>query len=681
VAKYGDIVYGGAKYGDTPKLSYSVAPFTVNVIQFNEADLSWANPIGVFTRFRIVRNQNGFPETSEDGVIVYEVTSPDGSNLSGSNAMKTTTLKDGVDNTDPMMYPNYISIIPGKNIYYRAFLYTDQQVWVKAGDTYDVVPADTDAMKSMLNLLPRTLVSDVLSPFGVVPHKEDAVKSTLYNFLDGFAFTYEQMLTQIGLLKPSHNVDPANYNTIAAEAFSVGMEPEPNLPVVNQRRLIRDAIYLYSTKGTALGLKNYAESLTGFGANITVSNNQMLSIQDSTFYHSTGNWVGSSSVTSITSTTESLPPQNVHGAIDKAYTLKVVTNAAGTITLGMTDVLGTAIPYSLGSTLAFEFYAQTPTTGATITPSVSFLEEDDTVVHTYTDFAHTVNSSWALKSQGIYADPAEISDAKYIGLQLAFSKAGTYYIDMVSFGTANIMSNYDEARAVTVELQPFMENYVPNPSFEVDSNYWTLTNLTFESDPTSYPLDGFPSIHSGKFTATDTTWSIVSTVPFPVEAGKYFNVSMYAMSTDIPMMDMTIDIYNGNGEHTATFADTHMMNEMWMRHYVGGLVDIFSQGNQAIVTFSGTSTPGQVFHLDMVQAQDTYRPTDYFDASMPASVGVIWEAATNGSASLYYPGKDVKFLRLAQTLQDWLPMNAWWRITTPRYVYGGGDPEYTNLTV
>jgi hypothetical protein len=77
----------------------------------------------------------------------------------------------------------------------------------------------------------------------------------------------------------------------------------------------------------------------------------------------------------------------------------------------------------------------------------------------------------------------------------------------------------------------------------------------------------------------------------------------------------------------------------------------------------------------MVMAQDTFSPTDYFDGSMPELVGAIWEGTAHESASLYYPNKSTKILRLAQTLNDWLPMNVWWRIETPAGL------EYTNLDV
>jgi len=668
VSRYGNIIYGGgARYGDTPKLAYSVEPMTLNVLRFNEAYVGWQNPFGSFTRFRIVRNQNGFPETAEDGVVVYEVNSSDGSNLSGT--LSKTVLKDGEENTS---ISNFVSIVPGKNLYYRVFLYTNQKVWVKAGEIQDVVPFDTDAMSKMINLLPRTLVSDVLSPFGVVPQKTDEAKSDVYNFLDAFAFTYEQMLTQTKLLVPNTGVESSNYLTIPAETYSVGRELESNLPIVNQRRLIRDAIYLYSKKGTAVGLKNYAESLTGFNTIVTESPNLLLSVQDSTFYKSTGNWAATNATISYTD--ELLPDTSVTNCVDKVYTLKIVASSAGNITLGASSPVTQAVPITPGNHYTYSFKLKSPTSAGSVTPAVTFYDADDNAVYTVPGSSVSANNTWEIATQTVNADEADIGAASYAGLKISWSAAGTYYVDMVCFqvGTSAV---YDEARAVTVLLEPAKENYIENPSFEVDSSGWTLTGLSFSQDPTNFPLEGYPSIHSGKFTATATTWELSNTSAMPVDPGTYFNVSMYAYSDSIPMMDMYIDVFDADDNLITSFQDTHMMGPMWMRHYVGGLMDINTNPNHAHVRFVGTANIGDSFNIDMIQAQDTYVPTDYFDGSMPASVGVIWEGAANASPSLYYPGKDTKFLRLAQTMMDWVSMNTWWRIITPAGL------EYTNLDV
>jgi hypothetical protein len=50
VAKYGNVTYGGAKYGVTPKLAYSVEPMAITVIDFAKIRVSWQSPTGEFTK-------------------------------------------------------------------------------------------------------------------------------------------------------------------------------------------------------------------------------------------------------------------------------------------------------------------------------------------------------------------------------------------------------------------------------------------------------------------------------------------------------------------------------------------------------------------------------------------------------------------------------------------------------
>jgi len=667
VSKYGNVIYGGARYGDTPKLAYSVEPVSIEVINFNEVYVSWYNPIGEFSRFRIVRNQNGFPETAEDGVIAYEITSTDGSNLAGT--LSKTILLDGEENASN---ENYIPITPGHNIYYRVFLYNSQGLWVKAGEVYDVVPVDTDVTARLINLLPRTLVSDVLSPFGVVNQKTDAKedKTQIYQFLDGMAFTYEQLLTQISLLRPFHNIDPANYLTIPAEFFSVGMEPESNLPIINQRRLIREAIRLYSKKGTALGIKNYSQALTGFLTNVIVSPNLLLSVQDSTFYKSTGNWRTTNATITYTNTLQ--PNITVDNCVDQVYTLKIDASAAGNITLGYDNPLGLGIPITAGNNYTYSLQVKSPTSAGSVTPTVAFFDKTGAQTYTVTGSAFTAINSWKTVTQTVTASTANIGAANYAGLKLAWSAAGIYYIDMVSLQTGDV-ATYDEARLTNIILRPSKTNFIQNPSFEVDDATWEYTGLTFAQDTDHLAKEGFPRSNSGKFTATGTTWELSNTSLIPVARGTYFNVSMYSYSEDMTSMTMTIELYDVDGNFLYSFVKEHEMGASWMRQYVGGLTDSEVYVDHAHVKFSGTSNVGDVFYIDMVQAQNTIVPTDYFDGSMPSSVGVIWEGAAHSSNSLYYPGKETKILRLAQTLPNWMPMNAWWRISTPAGL------EYHNL--
>lgn len=647
MSKYGYSVYGANKYGLTPKLAYSVEPMSINVLKFHEVFVSWQLPTGNFTRFRVVRNQNAWPETAEDGIIIFEQISEDNSSLEGS--VSRSYIYDGLEN------PTQTAINPGRNIFYRVFLYTSDNIWVKAGEISEVVPSDTGAITKTINLLPRVLTSSVLSPLGVVDEA-----SELYRFLDGLAFSYEQMMTEIALARPAHNLESSNYKTIPGEVLNVGLNPEPNLPMLRQRALIREAIPLYADKGTALGIADYAESLTGFAPTITTSPNLMLTIQDSTFYQDTGRWVTEDATLSAT---EEMVPNNSDKSIDLTYTMKIEPSSAGGMSLGADAPITQGVPIQPSTEYYYCAQVKCPASGG-FTMTIEYYDKDGVVISSSPTVLGATNS-W----QMIGLTETSPSNAYYVVLYCDWDTVTTYYLDMVYVARTPYVE-FEEARATTISLYPKLENYVTNPSFEVDTTDWTLTGVTFSQD-TDIPVEGYPGSYSGKFVAAGN-WSIQCDANLELEAGIYFTVSHYMKSDDITEMNGFIDLYDADDNLLDTITETHTVTTEWMRDHMTTLIPSDSLATYAKYRIEGTAG---TLYLDMVMAQDTYTPSDYFDGSMPELVGVIWEGTPHASYSLYYPNKSTKFLRLAQTLVDWMPMNAWWRLVTPAGL------EYTNLTV
>ena len=222
---------------------------------------------------------------------------------------------------------------------------------------------------------------------------------------------------------------------------------------------------------------------------------------------------------------------------------------------------------------------------------------------------------------------------------------------------------YDEARAVTLTLNPTKINYVENPSFEVDDTGWTLTGLTFSQD-TNVPYEGYSGTYSGKFVAIGS-WELDCDSSLPVDPGSYFSVSHYMYSPDMTSMDVYIDLYDSTDTLIDTVHNVHdlsMTNDgTWMRDYTSILIPSSSTATYAKYRIEGSAG---TLYLDMVMAEDTYKPTDYFDGSMPEEYGVVWAGTAHDSQSYLYPNKLIKLPRLANTMNEWVPMNSWWRINT-----------------
>ena len=180
MAKYGVNYYGSSSYGSFVNLRFSVQPMSVlatelsTVSSFSKVLVEWQTPRGEFSRIRLVRNQAGFPETSEDGVIIYDEFATEGT-------VSRTSIIDGEDN------PTDIPLVPGRQVYYRMFLFTTTLIWKVAGSITAIVPSDHGIQDKFMATIPRVFTSKSQEPLGAVD-----VYSDLYKFMSGLTFAQEE---------------------------------------------------------------------------------------------------------------------------------------------------------------------------------------------------------------------------------------------------------------------------------------------------------------------------------------------------------------------------------------------------------------------------------------------------------------------------------------------------------
>jgi len=398
VAKYGSVIYGGSVYGVAPRIEYSVEPMTIEVINFTEVYLTWQPPTGTFSQIRLVRNQVGFPETEEDGVIVWQQTLTPVQIAEGVTAIDVSTVsyRDGEDNETTVQ-----AIKPGGQVYYTIFLFTADKVWVKAGSISDIVPGDHNSLSKAMDFLPKIYTSADQSPMSEVD-----TSSSLYGFMGGIGFTYDEMLTYTDLIQPSHSALQTPIELIPMQTLGLGLAPEPGIPVKNQKKLVREAYYMYSRKGTHTAVQTYVEALTNYPATITTSQNLLLSVQDSTFYNSVGNWTATNGI--LTASTDQVPSTSVtttingitiNPVIDTTYSCKVVASASGSMKLGLTNPITTGAPVTPGTTYTLSAQVKSPTSAGTITPAIYFYDLTGTLIGSaHSGTAHSATSSWSVAS-------------------------------------------------------------------------------------------------------------------------------------------------------------------------------------------------------------------------------------------------------------------------------------------
>ena len=652
MAKYGVNYYGSSNYGSFVNLRFSVQPMSIlateleTVSSFAKVLVRWQTPRGNFTRIRLVRNQAGFPETAEDGVIIYDEFATEGT-------VSRTSIIDGEEN------PTDIPLVSGRQVYYRMFLFTETLVWKVAGSITAIVPSDHGIQDKFMATLPRVFTSKSQESLGAVDADSD-----LYKFVSGLTFAQEELYTLIDLLKPRHTGLETPFELIPAEVTNYGLLSESALPIKNQKRLIREALYMYTTKGTENGLERYAESLTGYAPTITVSENLLLTVQDSTFYGGIGNWVASSAV--LTSSTEQVPDSNTN-QIDTTKTGKIVASGSGSMVLGATNIITKGVPVLPSTGYVVSCKLKSPASAGNITLSVRFYDKDGTATSAAnTATAVAANNTWKSASKTATSD----ATSSYAIITIAYSAAGTYYIDQVCMQEGATVA-YDEARAIDVFLLPSKTNYIKNPSFEVNSSTWALSGATFTQD-SSVPTYGYSGDYSGKFVVTNP-WSITTDYEIPITTGKYYTVSASIKALAALSANLKITFYNDADAVVETVTEVISVTTSFANFTLTGLTDSASNASYAKVSFYGT-TAGTLY-LDLIQFEQSQIATDYFDGSLPSEFGAVWEGTDDASYTHLYPNKPKKVPRLGKTMNDWVPQNAFWRVRT----YDG--VEYTTTTV
>lgn len=741
MANYGNAVYGISKYGISPLLAFSVEPMSLLVTDFHEAYIYWKVPTGNYTSVRLLRNQSSYPETSEDGIIVYE---------DEVTALTKVVFNDGGGVED---LPSTPVLVPGKPIYYRLFLFTDAQTWVNAGSIEGIVPTDHNTSEKLLEFLPRIFTSKEQSPLAPIDYD-----SALATFIDAYGFDLDEAITYLDLLLPDHTRISTTASMLPLEVANYGLLNEPGLPVKNQKQLIREAVYMYNNKGNLNGLGTYIESLTGYAPTLTVSQNLMLNPQNSTFYKSTGDWTATNTTT-FDASTDQTPPTNSNN-IDLTYSCKIVATGAGSMKLGDLDPVRKGVPVSPATYYTLSAQIKSPTSSGTITPRITYHDgkgaqigtttsgsatagtntyaqtsvtartTKDVVISvesatgtsgtiTYTTSAdHNLiagevvtisgftapDTTFNLTSATIASAPNSTTftvtaavtgttsgtglvtnsktDAVYASIELAWSAAGTYYVDMVCVQKGQTVA-YDEARSLDIFLNPNKTNFIKNPTFSTNvTDSWTKvgTNLTVTRDA-SFPTDSYSGTHSAKLVNTSGAWSFTSN-SFPIVQGQYYTFSFYKKAT--ANLTLTIVARNSLGAVVSVDAPapyTVGLSANWVRDYYTTLVGFNSTIATLEMVFSGTGA--NTIFLDSIQAEKSPNETDYFDGSLSAisgnPFGAVWQGTVGNSYSSVYNSKPLKLPRLGYTLKDWIPQNLFWRIRTYEK-NSNPDPEYTNLT-
>lgn len=753
MAKYGNIKYKGAYYGEAPRFPFSVEPFSATAIDYDRVLLSWSNPTGAINGMRLVRNQEGFSESAEDGVILFQQNGD-------PSTFGDTVYTDGEDNFLDTDTRNDIGLVSGRWTYYSMWVRREDDLWVKADDLLVLLPREhgtrlfdgTELLSTHVNfmdLLPRVFTSAEQSPLGVLDPSSD-----LYQFLEGMSFTVDEILTLAELLLPDYSGKNYNPGILELKSRELGLAEEEPQAIIRKKRMTREALYMYARKGTFLGLSTMVEALTGFAPRITKTGNLFLSNQDSTFNKSTGYWrtIGPGTLTVETTV---IPPTVEAKSIDDRYCAKfVTTDATARLEVGAYRPVTRGIPVTAGKQYELSYYAQTAmtvppnavssitwynkrgevisTTSATSSSPLDFSWNRFSVTGTapgemFTIEAYSVTSNAVtvvltadhtfltgdtieVSGLGVELDGFEtvisttsnsityekVADdvalttidylatvstesATYASVAVRFTELGTHYLDLFQFAESSLAvpsPAYEEARGVNIFLESEKENYIKNPSFNGDTAGWDIVGHSlsvYEDSTLPYTFVGNSML---SVTTTDSTECVVSASTAigdkPVDKSYVFSVHLSGDET----VKLRLTATDGTLTSVATSAPVELTTD-WQRPYVELYVDETFDSDllEFTVEIISENPSGGVIRFDAAQLEEAYQPSDYFDGSFPAEYGVAWSGTPHNSSSHVYKNKQVKIIRLIQELENFLPSN------TPYFVTSYAGTEVTGITL
>jgi hypothetical protein len=310
------------------------------------------------------------------------------------------------------------------------------------------------------------------------------------------------------------------------------------------------------------------------------------------------------------------------------------------------------------------------------------LDGIDTILSTTSDSITYARTLGDVTSTTIdYLAVVTTDAAVYASISISFSASGTYYIDLIQFAestSADPTPAYEEARAVNIFLESSKENYIKNPSFDGTAAGWDITG----EDSFEYTDSTLPYIFVGDSMLAVTTGSTEVVVSAETAAGDKPVDKSYVFSTYLSVDDdsetvkLQVTATDGTNTVTSTSQEVEVSTD-WVRPYVEVYVDDTFDSDllEFLVEVIVEEPNGNILYFDAAQLEESYQPSDYFDGSFPAEYGITWSGDEHESSSHCYKNKQVKIIRLIQELENYLPSN------TPYFVTSYAGTEVTGITM
>lgn len=673
MALYGNNFYNLFKYGPDTLVDFDATPFTATATDYAALSLSWQSPSGDWDVLHLVRNTLGFPVTPDDGELLLE-TVPE-------TAVNSYLDRRTNPNTGEVLDPK---IVEGKTYYYGVFVRnaSDGQ-WYSAGVTLGTAVKNYGTADMMYSYLPFMYKS--LSINGLASDTS-GLNTDLFNFLRLFAFEYDKFKTDAENVKRRYDVANLNGKLIPLMMNQFGFIYEKEMGIQQGRRLLQNAINIYSKKGSAAGLKNFVSAFSGYNVTLGPAKNLLLTINDSSFELSLGSWElagsGPATISQISGLLESpaispylepTSPSNYPNATSGV--MKAVANDNTTVSFacGAQAPKTSGVPVVAGSDYTFSIYTMAATTARDIYINIYWYDRDGVYLSSGTASTSTnLTTGWSRAT----AITATAPDGAYFAAPavsiLGCSNGEVHYLDAAQFEKSSTATDYVDARRVDIYLDANRVNEIKNPSFETNLDHWVTFSST-KSRVTAGPLS------SGAVTGSDAWMDVKASlnnitvrpngfVGTPILPNTPYTFSVYLKSDKVgDNANLRMDWWSselGASQGTSIQPTFTTLDSQWKRvEYT-----VVSPAHADDVTLSidiYSATGDSTFSVDAAMLEAASYAQGYFDGSTGyyETGDILWEDGNDvDGRSLYYRNRLNVTKRLSAVVPDYLPHGAQWAL-------------------
>jgi hypothetical protein len=261
MAVYGITPYGGSTnvYGLSLPPAYVLPSFSARPSSYTAIRLTWGKPSGNVLKYRLVANRYGYPVNEADGTILF----------------------------DQVAYPGNAwtdqAIVPGTYHHYGFYVLADESpdVWIRAGVAACLAPGTFGSAQWLWDRLPAHFTE---LPDGSDLTGDASNNSYLMQYLGVLGWGWDYLQTQYTMLAQTLN-SPWDIpeNDLMHLAAEVGLDFAPGTPAYAMRKGVQNQATVSRQRGTPLGLANEITIRTGWGADVQLGPNMLLTLGQSTF--------------------------------------------------------------------------------------------------------------------------------------------------------------------------------------------------------------------------------------------------------------------------------------------------------------------------------------------------------------------------------------------------------------